>query len=210
MASNYEKMLLGAKELFLRRDQEEMIRIWGLEHDGESIRFELFSRPMTLDRKTARLGAAGGEDMPPINPVNDSMIVFDLLTRPSERPKLKGEWASISMLGGVIGAGHDRLLGHDRDAAFFSGAADALAEACRRMNGLPFGKSDVGYVIPVFRDFSAALQFWDGDDEFPARLKFLFDANALDFMHYETLWYVMEGITERLKYYFGEKKGKAG
>ena len=202
MTSNYEKMLLGAKELFLRRDQEKMIGLWGLEHDGEYFYFDLFSQPVKLSRKTALLGAAGGEGYPPVNGVNDSMIVFDLLTRPSARPKCKGEWASISMLGGRIGAGHDRLLHHGKDAEFFTGAADRLADACLRMRGLPFGKADAGVVIPVFGEFSAVLQFWDADDEFPAQLKFLFDANALDFMHYETLWYVMAGILARVKYYF--------
>ena len=57
------------------------------------------------------------------------------------------------------------------------------------------------YAIPVFRDFSVLFQFWDGDEEFPPRIRWLFDENALSFMHYETLWYVMGAAWSRMVYY---------
>ena len=67
------------------------------------------------------------------------------------------------------------------------------------------GKGDVSYAIPVFRDFWILFQFWDGDDEFPASIKYLFDENALQFMHYETLWYVMGTLADRLDFYVNGK-----
>ena len=46
--------------------------------------------------------------------------------------------------------------------------------------------------------FPVCLRFYDADEEFPASLQFLWDATALDFLYYETLWYVMDELTEEL------------
>ena len=135
--------------------------------------------------------------------VNEGMALFDLLTRSPVRPVPSGRWTSISTLGGIIGAGHDRTLSHEGTAVKFSGRIDALRAACERLGGVPMGRADVSCAVPVFEDFGIWFQFWDGDDEFPANIKYLFDENALQFMHYETLWYVMNCLASRLEYYCG-------
>ena len=52
----------------------------------------------------------------------------------------------------------------------------------------------MSYIIDVFDFFPVCVRFWDADEEFPASLQFLWDANALDFLYYETLWYVMDEL----------------
>ena len=140
--------------------------------------------------------------------VNDSLVLFDILTRGElkegpnginiVRPAAAGSWASVSELGGVIGAGHDRTLRNEPQAARFAGQCDRLASACEALGGVRESKADVGYAIPVFRDLRILFQFWDADDEFPASIKYLFDRNALSFMHYETLWYLMNCTYRRI------------
>ena len=78
---------------------------------------------------------------------------------------------------------------------------EELKKAAEILQGIPFPVGDASFCFPVFEDFQILLQFWDGDDEFPANILFLFDKNALQYMHYETLWYVMNSLTDRLKYY---------
>lgn len=43
------------------------------------------------------------------------------------------------------------------------------------------------------------LQFWEGDEEFPANLKFMFDENILQYIHYETIFYLLEHVTGRIQ-----------
>ena len=208
MASNYEKMAEGARALFLERDQGEIIARWGLRHDDERLYVSYFGEPMAIDRRTGVLTSlASPGTYPMTNGVDETMALFDLLAYPRARPRAAGRWASISTLGGIIGAGHDRTLSHESTAARFSGRMDALRAACERLGGAPLGKADVGYAIPVFEDFGIWFQFWEGDDEFPANIKYLFDENALQFTHYETLWYVMNSLASRLEYYCGRKNG---
>ena len=204
MASNYEKMADGARALFLEKDQAAMIARWGLRHDDGNLYVTFFGEPMAIDRHTGALTslAPEGSYRSPDH-VYETMALFDLLAYPTDRPRAAGRWTSISALDGIIGAGHDRTLSHEPTAAKFSGRMDALCAACERLGGRPLGKSDVGYAIPVFEDFAIWFQFWEADDEFPANIKYLFDENALQFMHYETLWYVMNCLASRLEYYCG-------
>ena len=206
--SNYDKMLAQAQALFLEYDQDGMIERWALEHDGDYLYADYLGQRLRIDRRTGEVGYArqpAERGIPRRGFVNEGMALFDLLTRSPVRPRPTGRWASISTLGGIIGAGHDRTLSHEETAARFQGRCDALAAACARLGGVPDGKGDVSYAIPVFRDFKILFQFWDGDDEFPASIKYLFDENALQFMHYETLWYVMGTLADRLDFYVNGK-----
>lgn len=202
--SNYDRMFAQARALFLGYDQGEMIRRWALEHDGEYLYAEYLNEALRIDRRTGAVGYAREPEAGAYRAesfIYEGMALFDLLTRSPVRPRPTGRWSSISALGGIIGAGHDRTLGHDATAARFQGRCDALAAACERMGGVPDGRGDVSCAFPVFRDFRILFQFWDGDDEFPASIKYLFDENALQFMHYETLWYVMGNLADRLAFY---------
>ena len=202
--SNYDKMLAASQALFLEHDQEAMIRRWALEHDGDYLYADYFGQRLRIDRRTGEVSHAA-EPAPgeyrAESFVDDGMALFDLLTLSPTRPRAAGVWSGISTLGGIIGAGHDRSLSHEPTAAQFAGRTGDLARACERLGGVREGKADVGYAIPAFRDFRVLFQFWDADDEFPASIKYLFDANALRFMHYETLWYTMNSLTRRLEFY---------
>ena len=202
MATNYEKMASSARELFLKMDQSAMIARWGMVADAEYLYVRFFGERMRIDRRTAVIESQEPEGVyHPDDYVNESMSLFDVLNHSATRPRTVGRWASISTLGGIIGAGHDRTLSHEATAAKFTDHLDALRSACERLGGVPLGRADVGYAIPVFEDFGIWFQFWEGDDEFPAAIKYLFDENALQYMHYETLWYVMNALAQRLEYY---------
>ena len=209
MASNYEKMAEGARALFLERDQGEIIARWGLRHDDERLYVSYFGEPMAIDRSTGVLTSlASPGPYPMTTGADETMALFDLLAYPRARPRAAGRWASISTLGGIIGAGHDRTLSREAVAEQFSGRIDALRAACERLGGVPMGRADVSCAVPVFEDFGIWFQFWDGDDEFPASIKYLFDENALRYMHYETLWYAMGCLEDRLEYYIEGGDGR--
>ena len=210
---NYIKMAQQARDLFLKADQESIIKAWNLDADEDYIYLEYFSQPVKIDRKTAEISAVQDfgdlqgpelsaskpglpETFPLPDTINESMVLFDILTRKPARAE--GGWASVSVLGGIIGAGHDRTLRNEPQAARFAGKCEKLRQACEVLGGTPDSKADVGYAIPVFKDFKILFQFWDADDEFPASIKYLFDTNALQFMHYETLWYVMGCCYDRI------------
>ena len=58
---------------------------------------------------------------------------------------------------------------------------------------------DVSSILPVFDFLPVMLQFWDADEEFDAVLKFMWDYNTMDFMHFETIAFATMHLIERLK-----------
>ena len=58
---------------------------------------------------------------------------------------------------------------------------------------------DIGYEIPVFSFFSLRLRFYRADEEFPAKLSILFDAHTLQYMHYETTYYVVNCLMRAIR-----------
>lgn len=199
MATNYDRMAADAALLFLKYDQEKMIRKWNLDADGMYLYLPFFSEEnvLRIDRNSGRLSRIS-ETQSDSDLNMEAMILYDLLTYSDEPPREAGEWASVSQLGGIIGAGHDSSL-RSPLADAFAGKASWLDEICRQTGGSPAGKGDVSYAFTVFRNFRILMQFWDQDDEFPADVRFLFDRNALLFMHYETLWYVMGALERQIR-----------
>ena len=131
-------------------------------------------------------------------PFAAAMSIYDVLCRSEKTPVLSGAFVPTMELHGIMGSNsvHENL--NEREAAFFSGKGEALAAACRALGGTPGEKGDVCFRIPVFPFFPAELRFWEADEEFPAQLQFFWDANALAFVHYETLWYIAAAVKERL------------
>ena len=117
-------------------------------------------------------------------------------------PALSGQWASVSKLGGIIGSYHASSLVSEREKALFAGKTAELKNACLEVSGSPArGSADVSAVLPVFDNFPVWFQFWDGDDEFPVNYQFLLDQNALQFIRYETVWYLIGTVRDYLQDY---------
>ena len=88
---------------------------------------------------------------------------------------------------------------YKRYEAEFDQKDEALSAACTKLGGVPGGKGDVAYRIPMFPFLDVMLQYWDSDDEFPASLQLFVDDRMIDFMHYETVWFALSHMMERIK-----------
>ena len=128
-----------------------------------------------------------------------SMSIYDMLCHSKERPVLSGEWVTIHSLYGVKGSkGHVGLL--EKYAKLIDGKTDRMLEICAAMGGKKSsGKEDAGSILPVFDFFPIYLQFWESDEDFPAQLQILLDGNAANFVYYETMWYMIMHICDRIE-----------
>ena len=68
---------------------------------------------------------------------------------------------------------------------------------------LPFAqylkKHDIAYRLDLFPFLPIRLQFWQADEEFPASFQLHWDMNTLDFVHYETTYYIAGHLYSRLR-----------
>ena len=194
--SNYQIMAEEARKRFLSMDMEEITLRTGNPLDEDVFRIRFLGRAYFVSAKS---GSVTESDGTPAD-FSVAMILYDLLgyTRKGARPS--GDYAQIHNLAKVVSAVKYAGQGmFDRQTQRMDGRDPQLRAACEKLGGMPWGKGDVSYIIPLYRDLRFVFSFWDSDDEFAASASVLFDTNSLQYMHYETLWYCMGHIFSRIE-----------
>ena len=196
MANNYETMKLQMRDEFLKYDQAAMIEKFGLRSDDENLYITFFGSEYAVDRNTGDVRSQRGEAG-----YNEAMTIYDVLCYSKPHCKASGRMVNMGSLstiqGGSMKREGDGLFG--RYEAAFDQKDAALSAACAKLGGVPEGKGDVAYRIPMFPFLDVMLQYWDSDDEFPASLQLFVDAGMTDFMHYETVWFALSHMLERIR-----------
>ena len=199
--NNYELAALQAETLFLNYDQQAVIQSFSLEADTDYIYLDFVAKPYRITRRTGALERgpvwtrAGFEEV---------LSVYDILCHSGKPPVLTGEWLLTGSLRGAA-SGPSALESPER-AAWLAKNLDRIPAACRALGGIDGPGGDLAFVIPVFGSFSTLLRLWLPDDEFPAQLQFLWDQNALSFVHYETIFYIMIHVINRLEEEISQSK----
>ena len=196
MANNYETMKLQMRDEFLKYDQAAMIEKFGLRSDDESIYITFFCMEYVVNRATGDVRSERGEAG-----YNEAMTIYDVLCYSKSNCRASGRMVNMGSLSAIQGGSMKRegdgLFG--RYEAAFDQKDAALSAACAKLGGVPGGKGDVAYRIPMFPFLDVMLQYWDSDDEFPASLQLFVDAGMTDFMHYETVWFALSHMMERIR-----------
>lgn len=189
MCGNQEAMAEKARLEFLELDQEKLIKKYSLESDDENLYINFLTVPYAINRTTGIItkketGEAAFHDI--------MMAIYDMLENSKaqdELPALSGTWATLSTLGGIIGAAHVARLHTNEILAPFIDKVPEFTAVCEKLKGIKQPKGDVSYILPLFDFFPVWVQYYDADDEFPATLQFMYDSNAKSFVFFETMFY---------------------
>ena len=196
MANNYETMKLQMRDEFLKYDQATMIGKFSLRSDDENIYITFFGTEYAVDRNTGDVSSQWGEAG-----YNEAMTIYDVLCYSKPNCRASGSMVNMGSLstiqGGSMKREGDGLFGRYEEA--FDQRDAALSAACAKLGGVPEGKGDVAYRIPMFPFLDVMLQYWDSDDEFPASLQLFVDDKMIEFMHYETVWFALSHLLGRIK-----------
>ena len=196
MANNYETMKLQMRDEFLKYNQAAMIEKFGLRSDDENIYITFFGTEYAVDRNTGDVRSERGEAG-----YNEAMTLYDVLCYSNPHCFASGRMVNMGSLSTIQSGSMKRenkgLFGWYEEA--FDQKDAALSAACAKLGGVPGGKGDVAYRIPMFPFLDVMLQYWDSDDEFPASLQLFVDDKMIDFMHYETVWFALSHLLERIK-----------
>ncbi|MCD8398189.1 MAG: DUF3786 domain-containing protein [Lachnospiraceae bacterium] len=202
-ASNYNITRDNAERRFLNYDQENMIEKFQLKYDEQYLYIEFVGRDYRINRSSGRTEwTTDGFNHVEHAGFNEVLAICDVLCDSKEGCRLSGQFVKVNDLKGTVrssGLGND-LYG--KYAEYFDGRLPELRKACEILGGENGEKQkigDVSYLLHPFPFLPLMLQFWESDDEFPASLKFMWDENTLDFLRYETTYYVLGHVLERLK-----------
>lgn len=199
-ASNYDKTRDRVRAVFVRYDQQRMIDKFGLRSDERYLYITMLRREYRIGRETGVIEWSDDGFRTAVEAdFNASMTICDVLCDSRDGCALSGRFTGLQSLRGmtrVASSPGGELLQPYADR--FCGRTEALRQACCRF-GTPVAlPGDAAFRLDAFEFLPVLLQFWDGDEEFPARLNFLFDENMLDFMRYETIFYLMSHILARI------------
>ncbi|MBR4078892.1 MAG: DUF3786 domain-containing protein [Christensenellaceae bacterium] len=200
--NNYEQMRNEMRIHFLDYDQPEMIRKFSLKHDDKYIYIRFLARDYRISRQNGIVeGSDNGFSNTSEADYNESMTIYDILCCSKPDCALSGKYALSSSLKGIIHTGWNVGGGtmFQQFSDTFDKLFDRLPYACELLGGVPEGRGDISYRIPMFDFLPVLFSFWRSDDEFPADIRLLWDTNVLDFMHYETLWFAAGHLMRRLE-----------
>ena len=200
MASNYEIMRNQMRGEFVKYNQEKMIRKFSLRNDEESIYIDFMLREYRIDRKTGvvewsedHFATSAEADY------NESMTIYDILCYSKEDCRLSGNYCPVNMLKGTVKSGSVGSNLFQKSADGFNRKLKELETVCGIFGEKVDLSGDVAAKLYPFPFLPVILQFWEADEEFPANLKFMFDENILDYMHFETIFFMMGHIVKRIQ-----------
>ena len=195
--NNYLIQVQQAKVRFLTYDQQKLIRKFDLKHDEQWFYVNLLRKQYRLHRFTGDLQRCSGGSWEDANTFEEVMTLLDLLCDSRDDHWLTGRWQNMQTFGLQF---HQNLLedGVDTFARMLEKDPEGLVRACKALGGVPMGSGDISYALELFDGLRVWLQFWAGDEEFPAKVRWLWDENALMYLKYETMYFALDLLLTEL------------
>ena len=185
---NYTIQANQAKAHFLSYDQQALTEKLNLRTDADWLYTVLFGTPYRIHRQTASMERCRRGIWQDANSYEEVMTLLDLVcdSRPDRHPA--GTWKSMESFGHQF---HRSLLedGVDPWAERFAANPGGFARACALLGGKELPQGDAAFAIEVFDGLCVGIQLWIGDEEFPSRLRMMWDCNALQYLRYETMYF---------------------
>ena len=195
--NNYHLQTLQAKRRFLSYDQSALIRKLGLHADSDYLYVNFLCKPYRIDRATGNLFRFAQQSWQSADTHSEVMTLLDLVCDSREDRFLTGRWKQMASFGLLF---HQELQeGSNPVAERLSRDLPGLHRACQRLGGVPMPTGDVSYAIELFDGLRIWLQLWQGDDEFPPQIRYLWDENAKQYIRYETMYYAVDLLRRRIQ-----------
>ena len=111
----------------------------------------------------------------------------------------KGDWVSATSLPyGEFFFRGPHALPTDSVAAAFGDRPEAFERAAAALGGKPSPVARGSFVLPALPRVPMLAQFWEGDEEFPARASFLFDSTAGEHLMVDAILSLSAIVAKRL------------
>ena len=196
--NNYLIQAQQAKTRFLTYDQQKLIRKFDLQFDSEYLYVNLLCKQYRITRTTGDLQRRDGETWNDGNSYEEVMTLLDLLCDSRDDRSLAHTWQNMQTFGLQF---HQNLLEEPRDptAERFDRNPQLLHRAAKALGADVIKGGDMGYAFELFEGLKIGLLFWHGDDEFAPRVRYLWDANAKQYIRYETMYFAVTLLRRRIR-----------
>ena len=191
--NNYAIQAEDARLRFLTYDQSAM----PVEKDKEYLYLPFCGFDYRICRADGHIFRRVGDNWLPADSHGEVLTIFDYLCDAKPHRTPAGVFVSMPSLAGHVHGGLVQKSG-DLERAI-DADPEAFCRACRALGGIPGEGGDLCFDLFLFSDLPVRLRFWHADEEFEPFLDLLWDANALQFLRYETTWFAAGVLRERLR-----------
>lgn len=182
---NYGKMLAAAQRRCAGYDMAALTAKPGVEDAGTYLRTSFLSQEVLITKSDCAVTVDG-------RPANfgEGLSIYDWLCDRKPYAAAAGEFCVVSSLPGVVVSGTGLSMAMPKLARQVHERPEKFQTVMESMDAKTEKLGDMGYKLNIFPDFPMCLKFYFGDEEFPPQLTLLWDKNSLQFVRYETLYYI--------------------
>lgn len=190
---NYEMTLQNAMKRFCSYDMAVLSQKSGVTDGGEYLQTRFFGMKTKIRKKTGEIVVDG-------QPADfcEGLSVFDWLCDRKENAKASGEFCPVSSLPGVMVRGSGLSMCAPELAKGIDNNPEKFKKIIYQMGGKVINIGDFGAKIEIFPELPMQIKFYYSDEEFPPKIIFLWDKNILDFVRYETIYYICGTLKKHL------------
>lgn len=193
---NYKISRDRAQAYFLGFDQKQIIHTWKLSHDNAALYVRFLGMEYRINRTTGEIFRSEDGTQADFSEV---LSIFDFLCHEGTEKFPSGRLAPVNSLSGSPKAGGVGVDFHVRTASYFDKHPEVFQKACLQLGGIPVDMGDIGFQFPLFGELNVVLKFYHSDEDFPAGITLLWDQNLLQYIHYETVFYIAGFLLESIK-----------
>lgn len=197
--SNYDIARDDAARLFAQSDHTQTAGRFGLKEEDGWLLLEFFGMPYRVSLTTGeaqRLVDGQWE----IAGYNDAMTIYDLLGYSQSTCRASGQMVntrSLHMKMASTAPSPSELFA--RKGETLASHLTQLPAAFEALGGTLLAQADASAQFTAFGDLKMQVQVWEADEDFPATVELFWDANVLQYMHYETVWYANGFILDKIE-----------
>ena len=191
--NNYALMLAAARQHFLEYDIHRLSRRSGVTDLGTCLHTRFCGEEVLVEKTTGNVTVGGRE----ANFV-EGLSIYDWLCDRRPDAVAAEVFCTVSSLPGVLVGGSGLMMRASRLANMIDKAPKTFEKCCQILGATPVPYGDLGVRLEIFPDLPMVLKFYFSDEEFSPELTFLWDRNTLQFVRYETVYYIAGCLENRL------------
>lgn len=190
---NYEISLQAAQKRFCSYDIEKLPRRKEILDRGAYLETRFFGMKVTICKQTGSVSLDG-------QPADycETLSILDWLCDSQEAAVASGQFCPVSSLPGVLVSGSGLMMKSPKMAERIDREPTILSRAALAMGGKEIPIGDMGAELEIFPGLPMRLKFYHSDEEFAADITLLWDCNILQFVRYETIYYLAAVLMKRL------------
>ncbi len=191
---NYAVARQAAEARFCQYDHNIMLQNPHIFRDNDQICITFLGEAARVDTETGRITVGD-------HPADfcETLTIFDWMCDRKKAAQAAWEFCPVSSLPGVLVSGSGLVMNCADLAARIDQSPENFLSACKAMGGRPIPLGDIGMELMAFPDLPVQIKFYHSDEEFPASMTLLWDKNTLQFIRYETVYYLAGCLLEKLK-----------